>query len=435
MKYWFFFSYSHSDSTEYLQRFYDHLSERVSALAGLNKQEISFADDKKPGYIDRERITHGKVWDTSLEDGLRNCSVFVPIYSASYFNSEYCGKELAVFRQRVHDHFKEQGQTVTDALILPVLWTPKKNVEEVLPGTINKIQFTQGSYPVEYTNEGVLSLLQLGVTEQGEYWVPYRKLLSQLAQNIVAAANAVQLQPAKTSLQPLAEVTSAFSPGVAVPSSNADEGPRHVQFIFVAASRDEIKNARRNIKFYGEKGGSDWQPYLDSYKGNASALAVEVVEAYSKDSRYEEVTITTDIEQKVKEATRQGKIVVVMVDTWTLQLRKYIDLVAPLDEYSSLRCITVVAWNEEDPELQVKKGMLDVALEGAFKTKVIRKLPDFKSTPINSYDTFKKELVDALTQIRMDYNAAKAAEAKSRWAIQEPVTTNDTFTNFQTVGL
>src|SRR6185503_7700944 len=107
MRYWFFFSYAHFENAEYLQRFYDDLSDLVSSQAALAKPAMSFTDEKKPGYIDRVAITHGSIWNTSLETGLKNCSVFVPIYSPSYFNSEYCGKELAVFRKRVHDHFRQ----------------------------------------------------------------------------------------------------------------------------------------------------------------------------------------------------------------------------------------------------------------------------------------------------------------------------------------
>jgi hypothetical protein len=58
--------------------------------------------------------------------------------------------------------------------------------------------------------------------------------------------------------------------------------------------------------------------------------------------------------------------------------------------------ITLILWNEEDQEAIVFKGALEAAVKGAFKTKVVQNPPNFLSTSIKSYDTFKAELVKAL---------------------------------------
>src|SRR5687767_6729555 len=119
MNFWFFFSYAHADDTEFLRRFYKDLNEEVRQLIGAPKDEISF--------LDRNTVSHGSTWDAALEDGLKTCRVFVPLYSSSYFESEYCGKEFAAFRARLHAYLTSQGNPIADPLILPVLWNPEKN--------------------------------------------------------------------------------------------------------------------------------------------------------------------------------------------------------------------------------------------------------------------------------------------------------------------
>ena len=155
MPYWFFFSYAHADYNDYLGTFYQNLEAEVRQLTGDPLSGI--------GFLDRKDIEHGATWDAALEQGLKNCRVFVPLYSPSYFRAQYCGKELAVFRERLHDYLLRSGAAVADPLILPVLWNPEDNVLPVIPTTINKIQYKHGSYPEPYLTEGVSQMVKLGV--------------------------------------------------------------------------------------------------------------------------------------------------------------------------------------------------------------------------------------------------------------------------------
>jgi FxsC-like protein len=395
MDFWFFFSYAHADDTEFLRRFYRDLNEEVRQLVGVPKEEISF--------LDRNSISHGATWDTTLETGLKNCRVFVPLYSSSYFESEYCGKEFAAFRERLHAHLTSQGSTVADPLILPVLWNPEENVLERLPTSIDKIQYTDddlsNGYPSEYKAVGVSQLVRMGITPSSKYYDQYWDFIRKYANNVKLAANALQLTPA-ASLSPLETVKSIFS-GTAAAASSATEGPRYVQFIFVAGKQPELQAAqRKNLQFYGQNGGSDWQPYFGAYSGNAAALASEVISALPNGSQYEEIEATSDLQTQLELAASQDKIVVLMVDTWTLRLQKYFQLVAPLDTYSSVNCITLIAWNDADNEALLFKNALEATVKGTFASKLVQKPPppNFLFNTIKSYDTFKQELIKALTQ-------------------------------------
>jgi FxsC-like protein len=412
MDYWFFFSYAHVDDGNFLRKFYQDLSDEVRGLVGIPKQQVSF--------LDRNSIGHGSTWDTALEDGLKTCRVFVPLYSASYFQSEYCGKEFAAFRQRLHNHLIGQGNPVDDSLIMPVLWNPEDQVLSLIPTTINKIQYTddnlQTGYPAQYKSEGVWQLTRLGIGLTAKYYNEYWDFIRSFARNVKAAATRLQLTPSN-SLTPLGAVNSIFSTAT-VPTPATAEGPRYIQFIFVAGKKPELQAAfRQNLQFYGQNGGSDWQPYLDDYKGNALALAAEVIAELPPGSQYEEVTNFSDIEDHVTRAEQQDRIVVVMVDTWTLRLQQYQQLIAPLNRLASVNCITLIAWNDSDREASLNKGILEAAVNGVFTNKVLRNTGDFISSSVKSYTTFKQELVKALTQAQSQVAATAQFKKDMQFAV------------------
>jgi FxsC-like protein len=418
MDYWFFFSYAHADDGEFLRKFYKDLDEEVRQLTGAPKAQISF--------LDREAISHGATWDAALEKGLKTCRVFVPLYSSAYFNSPYCGKEFAVFRERLHAHLNQQGAPIADTLILPLLWNPEQNVLKELPASINKIQYTHGSYPLEYTTVGVSQLVRLGVTPNSKYYNEYWDFIRKFATNLQSTEAQVQMVAA-ASVTALDKVTSAFSTLIP-PAPSEQVGPRYVQFIFIAGKQPELQAAqRKSLQFYGQKGGSDWQPYLNAYPGDAAALAADVIAELPNGSQYEEVTTGPDIQKQIQLAAKQDKIVVVMVDTWTLRLEKYCELIAPLDNYSSVNCITLIAWNEADQEASVFKGPLEAAVNGAFTTKVVQKPANFLSNTIKSYATFKEELIKALTQAQSQI--VETAEIKKNMQFALVNTSDEVVTN------
>lgn len=391
MDYFFFFSYAHADDNEYMRKFYQDLDGEVRQLTGAPATKI--------GFLDRQAIEHGSTWDAELEKGLRCCKVFVPMYSLSYFRAPYCGKEFAVFRDRLHSHLKNTGAAVSDSLILPVLWSPESNVLPQLPDLINKIQYTHGGYPEAYAAEGVSQMLRLGVAPTSKFHNEYWEFVRKLANAIDRASKNLTLPALTTALPSLDSYPSLFPQTQPVAVTPGGAGPRYVQFIFVAGNQPELRYLpRTDLRYYGAQGGADWQPYLDAYKGNAAALAIETLTTYSRDLNYEEVATTPDLLEQVRRSTSEGKIVVVLVDTWTLRIPKYSELVSQLDNYSSVNCITVIVWNDDDEESKMSKGLLEAAVQGALGTKVLHRPPNFLWSSIKSYDTFKAELIKALGQ-------------------------------------
>src|SRR5436305_10416421 len=90
--YWFFFSYARLDRDPYLKKFYNELVDSVRVNAGGNRGEI--------GFFDTEDIEPGQEWPAALAAALQTARVFVPVYTPSYFISEFCGREWRVIEER-----------------------------------------------------------------------------------------------------------------------------------------------------------------------------------------------------------------------------------------------------------------------------------------------------------------------------------------------
>src|SRR5437016_4661526 len=122
MNYWFFMSYARLDFNPTVKRFYDDLADTIRRLEGGRQEDV--------GFFDVDKIKNGDVWTGSLAEALQTSRSFVPIYSASYFDGRFCGKEWEVFRTRIaaYPGPSPSREDHPPALILPVLWVPEENI-------------------------------------------------------------------------------------------------------------------------------------------------------------------------------------------------------------------------------------------------------------------------------------------------------------------
>jgi len=132
MPYPFVLSYARKDAKvngvlpdPHFEAFISRLNQRVTHLTG------------KPGIVDTTNILAGQDWPDELADALRTAHTLVCLYSPSYFESEYCGKEMQVFLNRRRNYIHENGGK-KPANIIPVLW---HSVPRRIPKTLPKIQY------------------------------------------------------------------------------------------------------------------------------------------------------------------------------------------------------------------------------------------------------------------------------------------------------
>lgn len=113
---------------------------------GTRREDLSFLDVKS--------IDSGDQWMERLADATRTCKVCVCFYSMPYFTSEYCGREVAVFLQRLQAWRQLPGAQASPVrALIPVIWT-----KEDVPAVLQPFQDAQGGYPAQYLEEGLRAL-------------------------------------------------------------------------------------------------------------------------------------------------------------------------------------------------------------------------------------------------------------------------------------
>src|SRR3954471_2869323 len=104
-----FLSYAGADADAYFEDFVRDLGGELRvALGAESAQRVLFRDVRN--------IEIGEPWSAELTATLASCDCFVSLFSPTYFRREMCGKEWALFHQRVNMH--RPGRS----FIVPVLW-------------------------------------------------------------------------------------------------------------------------------------------------------------------------------------------------------------------------------------------------------------------------------------------------------------------------
>jgi len=179
----FYISYARSDLDESLERFFGDLEREVRTFTGSSASSRS-------GFVDLD-IAAGTDWQQQLEGAIQRSRVLVPMYSPAYFSSENTGKEFQHFLARA------ASQKIG---ILPVIWVQPAGP---LPSPVKAITYTSPTFPEEYRNLGLRSLMRLR-----RYDDTYHKFLMAYAQRLVEVAREIRIP---TGMATLAATPSAFA--------------------------------------------------------------------------------------------------------------------------------------------------------------------------------------------------------------------------------
>src|SRR4051812_8552353 len=111
MSYVFFASYARCDDNKFsrMRSVIELLEERVRSLRGGASTQIAF--------VDVASIQTGDEWQKRLSSAVHEAYVLVCMMSASYFSSEWCAREFAIFRRRL-----ELLGAGAPGVIIPVIW-------------------------------------------------------------------------------------------------------------------------------------------------------------------------------------------------------------------------------------------------------------------------------------------------------------------------
>jgi TIR domain len=179
----FYLSYARSQSLpgvntpdRLIESFFHDLSENVGQL-------ISLPPDVPAGFMDRE-LRGGMRWSDELLHAIGTCQTLVPLLSARYFNSEWCGMEWYAFSQRTVRSAAEGDASNPRGCIIPVVWAPFHND---LPSPVattlifSPARNPEPRAPDQYQQNGILGLMRMGSSMQEYYEIVVWQLAMQIS--------------------------------------------------------------------------------------------------------------------------------------------------------------------------------------------------------------------------------------------------------------
>lgn len=396
MSYYIFFSYSRVLSKEaYLQQFFDDLAAEVT-------QRVDPTKGIKIYFYDEEDVELGRDWKAAIADALQTSRVMVPIYSPPYFTSEYCGKEWQFFQMRREEYLRQKRGPELPPVIKPVLWLPlppdlRAAIDESPP--ISDTQYTIGRKEDIFNQKGLRYVLK----KKERFKDEYTDYVEKLADEIVEAAKAYDL-PALARTPPLADVIPPppFPNCVNIegePQTPTFELPQHVRFVFIAADPDKF-GGLRSPDPYRRKGGREWKPYYPEPANDIYPLVQHIVSGGDLGFSSDELPFDTNLMIEVEKARDEGKIVILLVDSWTVNwddaTRR---LLQAFDQRNYLNCSVLLPWNEKDTDTVILREQIERTLRTTFHFSRM-KTPVHYREAITNKDDLTAALHDILTRIR-----------------------------------
>jgi hypothetical protein len=122
-------------------------------IEDLNHQLSHYVKGAGTGSFDQE-IPIGVPWKFRLAHLLANSRVFVPLLSPPFFQSDWCGKEWWVFRQRKVVASPPLGEE--EPAVVPIIWAPIS--DEEMHSDFRSLQYHNRHLPGAYRAEGLLAL-------------------------------------------------------------------------------------------------------------------------------------------------------------------------------------------------------------------------------------------------------------------------------------
>ncbi|MDN3359125.1 TIR-like protein FxsC [Actinomadura sp. DC4] len=280
-----------------------------------------------PGFMDLQTPL-GSQWPAMLSGALSQCRVFVALLSPGYFTSEYCGKEWAVFTERMRAH---SGGGEPPIALIPALWTPFRLDE--LPPEVSEIQLIPPGFPRTYGEEGFFGLMKLRRYNQA-----YKESVLLMAKTIKRIAEETNL---RTCTPPdLAEVENAFA------VHQAKSVARRVQVTVAAYSlpASRAEGADRSLQsrspyYYGHT-MREWTPYRSRTDSTPIARYAEQVIAGLGHQ-----AVIAPLDEPEVEAAPAPSIMV--VDPWAAGVPAIGDRLRRLDDPPRH---VIVPWNNDDED-------------------------------------------------------------------------------------
>jgi FxsC-like protein len=323
---YFFLSYARKDDRdEFVKRFYDDLA--------LELRRIGADPAAQPPFRDVEALGLGHDWARVLGKAVGHCRAFVALYSPTYMNSEYCGKEWTAFWERLEQHRRATEITNVSPLI-PVLWAP---LDDALPEEVARLQYNESGMGEEYLTHGLMHVLQTDPLGPA-----YRAIVRKVAARVHLAADYLRV-PFKSDLD-LGEVRGLFP---VTGERSAAQGTGHVQVFLAAGVADPLPEGRSRAEYYG-RSPREWTPYHPPKNPTVAHRAQKVIVQEGYTSNIE--VVDSELSGRLDETMENNQTSVLLVDPWAVRNRTYRDVLADYDAENRPATGVLVPCHESDEE-------------------------------------------------------------------------------------
>jgi FxsC-like protein len=343
---YFFLSHTHGGVDD-MAKFHADLSEHLRVLAGLKKNE-------EVGFFDATSLEGGDVWPPELYDKLATCGSLIALYSDSYFRSEYCGREVRVFLDRLAAYEKKYGRHARRALI-PIKWTL------TLTGRHPALQNFQDE-DSRFGDSGEDDLWTMTTVEA--HREAYDAFVKRLAEKIYRTVHECQIPSARLDVD-ITEIQSAFhenatEPGSGQPSREVvgrrEQTSRFVHFVVAAGQRQRMNEVdrRRDTRYYGDH-CLDWTPYLPY---NRDPLVAHVGRVVSQRGNLgTDFVCINELIERIELASRNNQMLILLVDLWAPSLEDHRAVLATYDGYGNPEPVMIVG-NIDDNDTKLNQDTL-----------------------------------------------------------------------------
>jgi FxsC-like protein len=175
-------------------------------------------------------------------------------------------------------------------------------------------------------------------------------------------------------------------------------GPKHVEFIVVAAHQAELRTERHAVSAYGAD-FDEWCPYLPVLETRIGLLVQKV--ALDQNLTVGFLPVAQNIVSHLQGARAKNTLIVLVVDVWSLRLptyRSYMNQFDGAERFTNAGALVV--WNLSDNETLDHKHELVDALHSAFPNLTVMPDPPAFHQQLGTPDELVEKLRATLCELR-----------------------------------
>jgi FxsC-like protein len=344
-------------------------------------------DNPNVGFLDTRDIDLGAPWSEELTTALLHSRTFVALCSPSYFQSEYCGKEWALFADRVEQFLREAGPR--PPVMFPLVWmarTAMHPAAEVLQHTTERLG-------ERYREDGLRDWMRLRNHRDRRL-----SFTSTLAELIVSTTYQHEIPPPRVRTD-IRLIPNAFSRQKATSGRRSDRSTnqvstQYVHFVIAAGSRAEMRPLRHDLTYYGGS-RQEWAPYQPRLSQSLGAFASAIAAQRKFRAVVDDINATAAGDRPARPLNR---LVILLVDAWATRLTGLRQALRRHDSDTPQPAAVMIPLNRHDEETLHHWQVLDYECRVLLENSARGPDPRMYRAGVLTHDDFSAVLEDVLEQ-------------------------------------